>query len=82
MRIALAQINSVVGDLAGNAERVTARIEDAKRQSVDLVRNHPLLPKGIPVGGSTRRSFWQTCAGSARKCISSICCREHSMPGF
>jgi carbonic anhydrase len=27
------------------------RVEDGVRQSVDLVRNHPLLPKGIPVHG-------------------------------
>jgi carbonic anhydrase len=27
------------------------RVEDGVRQSVDLVRNHPLLPKSIPVHG-------------------------------
>jgi carbonic anhydrase len=27
------------------------RVEDGVRQSVDLVRNHPLLPKDIPVHG-------------------------------
>jgi carbonic anhydrase len=27
------------------------RVEDGVRQSVDLVRNHPLLPKNIPVHG-------------------------------
>src|SRR5919198_303002 len=48
MRIALAQINSVVGDLAGNANRVTARIEEAKSQNVDLVLFPELIVTGYP----------------------------------
>src|SRR5919198_87205 len=48
MRIALAQINSVVGDLAGNANRVTARIEEAKSQNVDIVLFPELIVTGYP----------------------------------
>jgi NAD+ synthase (glutamine-hydrolysing) len=48
VRIALAQINSVVGDLAGNANRVTARIEEAKSQNVDLVLFPELIVTGYP----------------------------------
>jgi NAD+ synthase (glutamine-hydrolysing) len=48
MRIALAQINSVVGDLAGNAERITARIDEAKRQNADVVLFPELVVTGYP----------------------------------
>jgi NAD+ synthase (glutamine-hydrolysing) len=48
MRLALAQINSVVGDLDGNAQRVIARIDKAKRQSVDLVLFPELIVTGYP----------------------------------
>src|SRR6266700_1591276 len=48
MRLALAQINSVVGDLAGNAERILERIEEAKQQSVDVVLLPELIVTGYP----------------------------------
>ena len=31
MRLALAQMNTVVGDLDGNADRIRARLEEAKQ---------------------------------------------------
>ncbi|HRZ39764.1 MAG TPA: NAD+ synthase [Candidatus Omnitrophota bacterium] len=37
MRIALAQINTTVGDLKGNSEKIIANIERAKRLGVDCV---------------------------------------------
>ena len=37
MRLALAQINTVVGDLDGNRERIVGRVEEAKRAGADLV---------------------------------------------
>src|SRR5438105_7546718 len=48
MRLALAQINSVVGDLEGNAARILDRIEEAKRQSVDAVLFPELIVTGYP----------------------------------
>src|SRR5579864_4051339 len=48
MRLGLAQINSVVGDLDGNAARVLERIEEAKRQSVDTVLFPELIVTGYP----------------------------------
>ena len=48
MRLALAQINSVVGDLEGNAERILDRIKEAKRQSVDVVLFPELIVTGYP----------------------------------
>ena len=73
MRIALAQINSVVGDLAGNAERVTARIEDAKRQSVDHVTFPELIVTGYPpedllLRPGFIRAVERTLADLARSC--------------
>jgi NAD+ synthase (glutamine-hydrolysing) len=37
MRVALAQINTVVGDLDGNADRIRNRLAEAKEQQADLV---------------------------------------------
>jgi NAD+ synthase (glutamine-hydrolysing) len=48
MRLALAQINTVVGDLDGNAERIAERIEDAKTAGADLVIFPELAITGYP----------------------------------
>ena len=48
MRLALAQINTTVGDLDGNRERILARLEDAKRQGADLVLFPELAVTGYP----------------------------------
>src|SRR5919204_63553 len=48
MRLALAQINTVVGDLDGNGERILARLEEAKQQQADLVLFPELAVTGYP----------------------------------
>src|SRR3954453_6463384 len=48
MRLALAQINSVVGDLDGNRERILARLEEAKRYGADVVLFPELIVTGYP----------------------------------
>ena len=48
MRIALAQINSVVGDLDGNAARILRNLEAARSQNVDLVLFPELIVTGYP----------------------------------
>jgi NAD+ synthase (glutamine-hydrolysing) len=48
MRLALAQINSVVGDLDGNRERVLGRLEEAKRAGADVVLFPELIVTGYP----------------------------------
>src|SRR3954453_16447868 len=48
MRLALAQINSVVGDLAGNRDRVVARIEEARETGADVVLFPELVITGYP----------------------------------
>ncbi len=47
-RIALAQINATVGDLAGNAAKVLDYIEQAKAQGADLVAFPELAITGYP----------------------------------
>jgi NAD+ synthase (glutamine-hydrolysing) len=48
MRLALAQMNSVVGDLDGNAERVATQIAAARDRNVDLVLFPELIVTGYP----------------------------------
>jgi NAD+ synthase (glutamine-hydrolysing) len=48
MRLALAQINTVVGDLDGNADRIRGRLEEAKQQGADLVLFPELAVTGYP----------------------------------
>jgi len=48
MRLALAQINPVVGDLEGNRDLILARIEDARIAGADLVVLPELAVTGYP----------------------------------
>jgi NAD+ synthase (glutamine-hydrolysing) len=48
MRLALAQINTVVGDLDGNGERIRRRLAEAKDQQADLVVFPELAVTGYP----------------------------------
>jgi NAD+ synthase (glutamine-hydrolysing) len=48
VRIALAQMNSMVGDVAGNAGRVTARLAEAKRAGAALMVTPELALAGYP----------------------------------
>jgi NAD+ synthase (glutamine-hydrolysing) len=48
MRLALAQINTVVGDLDGNRGRILARLEEARDAGADLVLFPELAVTGYP----------------------------------
>jgi NAD+ synthase (glutamine-hydrolysing) len=48
MRVALAQLNVVVGDLDGNVGRISSAVEDAKRAAADLVVFPELAVTGYP----------------------------------
>ena len=48
MRVALAQLNVVVGDLDGNVGRIAAAVEEAKRAAADLVVFPELAVTGYP----------------------------------
>jgi NAD+ synthase (glutamine-hydrolysing) len=48
MRLALAQMNAVVGDLTGNRDRITAFLDDARATGADLVLFPELAITGYP----------------------------------
>src|SRR4051794_14240548 len=48
LRIALAQLNLIVGDLDGNAERAMTAIKAAEREACDLVAFPELTTTGYP----------------------------------
>jgi NAD+ synthase (glutamine-hydrolysing) len=48
MRLALAQIDTIVGDLAGNRERILGRLEEARGAGADLVLFPELAVTGYP----------------------------------
>src|ERR671910_3814843 len=48
MRLALAQMNTVVGDLDGNRDRVLARLDEAREAGADLVLFPELVVTGYP----------------------------------
>lgn len=48
LRVALAQVNPVVGDVAGNAERIAAGMEAARAAGADLVAFPELCVTGYP----------------------------------
>jgi NAD+ synthase (glutamine-hydrolysing) len=48
MRLALAQINTVVGDLDGNHERIVGRLHEARAANADLVLFPELAVTGYP----------------------------------
>ncbi len=48
MRVALAQIDSTVGDVAGNAGKIAARIEEARKAGAALVATPELALSGYP----------------------------------
>ncbi|MGH3033422.1 MAG: NAD+ synthase, partial [Gaiellaceae bacterium] len=48
MRLALAQMNTVVGDLEGNRDRILARLEEARAAGADLVLFPELVVTGYP----------------------------------
>ena len=48
MRLALAQMNTIVGDLDGNLERITARLEEARDAGAELVLFPELATTGYP----------------------------------
>ena len=77
LAIAVAQLNSTVGDIAGNAEKVRrARIE-AAAQGADLVVFPELFIAGYPPEDLVLKPAFQT---SCRAAIEALA-RETSMPG-
>jgi predicted amidohydrolase len=66
MRIALAQINPVVGDLSGNREVILGRLEEAKAANADLVLFPELAVTGYPPEDLLLRPGFVRAAGRSR----------------
>ena len=50
MRVALAQLNPVSGDIDGNADKICAAIAEAARQGADLVVAPEMVLPGYCIG--------------------------------
>jgi NAD+ synthase (glutamine-hydrolysing) len=69
MRLALAQINPVVGDLQGNRDLIVARLEEARAADADLVLLPELAVTGYPPEDLLLRPGF---VRAARRCLESI----------
>ena len=65
MRLALAQINTTVGDLDGNRERILARLAEAKEAGADVVLFPELAVTGYPPEDLLLRPSFVEAAGES-----------------
>ena len=65
MRIAIAQLDCVVGDLAGNAERILGAVAEARRGGADLVVTPELSLCGYPPEDLVLRPAFLAACGDA-----------------
>jgi NAD+ synthase (glutamine-hydrolysing) len=73
MRLALAQINAVVGDLDGNRERILAAVADARSAGADLVLLPELAVTGYPPEDLLLRPAFVRAAEQSLHEIASAC---------
>jgi NAD+ synthase (glutamine-hydrolysing) len=73
MRLALAQINVVVGDLAGNRGRIVAQVEKARASSADLVVLPELAVTGYPPEDLLLRPGFVRAARASLEQIAAAC---------
>lgn len=59
LRVALAQINPTVGDLAGNAELIAQSVKKAQAQSANLIVFPEMIVTGYPVEDLALRPSFQ-----------------------
>ncbi|HEX6763537.1 MAG TPA: NAD+ synthase [Gaiellaceae bacterium] len=76
MRLALAQINSVVGDIDGNAARITEWLERARADGADLVLFPELAVTGYPAEDLLLRPGF---VRAARQAVEEIARRTHGV---
>src|SRR5215813_3734798 len=68
VKIAIAQINCVVGDLAGNAAKILQYCNDARAAGADLVLTPELALCGYPPEDLLLRDgFYRECAGALER---------------
>jgi NAD+ synthase (glutamine-hydrolysing) len=73
MRLALAQLNAVVGDLDGNRERILTALEEARRQEAELVLFPELAVTGYPPEDLLLRPAFIRAAAESLRQIASSC---------
>ena len=73
MRLALAQINAVVGDLDGNRERILSRLADARAEGADLVLFPELAVTGYPPEDLLLRPAFVRAAEESLREIATAC---------
>ncbi len=73
MRLALAQINTVVGDLEGNRRRIVAALDDARGEGADLVLVPELAVTGYPPEDLLLRPAFVRAAEASLREIAAVC---------
>jgi NAD+ synthase (glutamine-hydrolysing) len=76
MRLALAQLNTVVGDLDGNAARIAGRLDDAREAGADLVLFPELAVTGYPPEDLLLRPGF---VRAARRRVEELAARTHGV---
>src|SRR3954451_2039895 len=77
MRLALAQMNSIVGDLDGNAQRITDTLLEARSAGADLVFFPELVVTGYPPEDLLLRPAF---IRAARASVEAIAARTRGVP--
>ncbi len=73
MKIAIAQINFTVGDIAGNAAKIIEAAEQAKQAGADLIVTPELALSGYPpVDLLLRETFHLACAQALEQLVQKI----------
>ncbi len=73
MRLALAQINAVVGDLEGNRERILAAVADARSANAELVLLPELAVTGYPPEDLLLRPAFVRAAEESTRAVAAAC---------
>ena len=81
MRIALAQLNFTVGDIAANTDKIIDNIKRAKNEGADLVVFAEFAVSGTPAYGLLTKTTFLTLCEEAIERIASACCGISAIVG-
>jgi NAD+ synthase (glutamine-hydrolysing) len=82
MRVALAQVNTTVGDIAGNEQRILAALEEAKGAEAQLVVFPELAVTGYPPEDLLLKEHFLSAARDSLDRIASACTGIVAIVGF
>jgi NAD+ synthetase len=82
MRIALAQLDPVVGDIAGNAERLGEAIDRAATDGADLVVSAEMSVLGYPPKDLLRKEHFVADSVAAVEKLAARCTKTAALVGF